>query len=209
MIKLHFNQCGVIHYNALIETLIAITFLFLRSSKKWVYNSEQTWHATTTFSCVFALQMTILNCCLRYMNLGRWGEQHTNTFTLTSPPPPSECSITLETEAWFICSQIKATEVERVEKIIPSKQEKNFKLSINNMKRVLVMKAVSRLIGTHRSLVCCKPSYYITLTWAQQCVQAHSVYILDCELVAQCGSGFIHQDYSTVNEEWNQNLWSA
>lgn len=79
---------------------------------------------------------------------GRWGKQHTNTHTHTHKPP-SECSITLETEAWFICSQIKSTEVERVEKIIPSKQEKNLKLSINNTKRVLFMKAVSRFVGIH------------------------------------------------------------
>lgn len=80
--------------------------------------------------------------------LGRWGKQHTNTYTLTTPPP--ECFITLETEAWFICSQIKATEVDRVEKIIPGKQEKkSLKPPINNMKRVLFMKAASRLIGIH------------------------------------------------------------
>lgn len=56
---------------------------------------------------------------------------NTPTYTHTHKPP-SQCSINLETEAWFICSQIKATEVERVEKIIPGKKKKNLKVSINN-----------------------------------------------------------------------------
>lgn len=58
-------------------------------------------------------------------------EQTTHQHT-QSHKNPSECTINLETEAWFICSQIKATEVERVEKIIPGNQEKNLKLSIND-----------------------------------------------------------------------------
>lgn len=86
---------------------------------------------------------------MSYMNLGgRVNNKPTNTYSLTLPP--SEGFLTLETEAWFICSQIKYTEVERVEKIIPSNQEeKKHKLSINNMKRVLFMKTASRRIGTH------------------------------------------------------------
>lgn len=58
------------------------------------------------------------NCCLRYMKLGRWGKQHSNTFKNTHTAFPTE------TEAWFICRQIKSTEEERVEKIIPGKQQR-------------------------------------------------------------------------------------
>jgi len=80
------------------------------------------------------------------MNLGEVGRP-----TQQGIYPPPECSITLETEAWFICSQIIDTEGERVEKIIPSKQEKKKKLNspINNRKRAICMKAASRLIGIH------------------------------------------------------------
>ena len=59
------------------------------------------------------------------------GGVHSTLSTLTKAPTPLWCTITVETEAWFICSQIKATEVERVEKIIPG-GKKTCKLSINN-----------------------------------------------------------------------------
>lgn len=72
-----------------------------------------------------------MNCCLDYMTL-RGGADSTPARSQT---PSGCCFTTRETEAWFICSQIKAAEVERVEKIIPGDQEgekKTLKLSINN-----------------------------------------------------------------------------
>lgn len=68
------------------------------------------------------LQTLIMNYCLNYMTLR--GEANN---TPARSQTPSGCFITRETEAWFICSQIKATEVERVEKIIPGDQEKKKK----------------------------------------------------------------------------------
>lgn len=97
-----------------------------------------------------------------------------------------------------------------MEKIIPSKQEKNLKLSINNMKRVLFIKAASGAhCYTHTGLVCCKLLHYNFHPATSPALCADKQHILWTELVAQCGSGFIHQDYSTVNEEWNQNFRSA
>lgn len=119
-------------------------------------------------------------------------------------PPPSECSITLETEAWFICSQIKATEVERVEKIIPSKQEKKNKKN-NNLSSpwrecYLWKPSQASLVYTQKSSML-KLNYYNFYTDTSPALCADTAHILDCELVAQHGSGLVHQDYSTVNEE--------
>lgn len=134
--------------------------------------SIYTFISVVSSTVILANDSEKLNCCWSYMIMGRWANSTpTNLHS-------QECSITLETEAYFICSQIKATEVKPVEKMIPSKQGEKKTLSspINNMKTVLFIKTASGLIGTHRSLVCCKLSYYITLTWAKQRVQAHSVY---------------------------------
>lgn len=58
-------------------------------------------------------------CCLSCVNLGG-GVNDTQITHKTS----SECSINLQTEACFIFCQIKAAEVERVEKIMPGNQGK-------------------------------------------------------------------------------------
>lgn len=51
-------------------------------------------------------QMSTINCCLSYMNL-EGGANNTPAHSQN----PSRCSITIETKAWFIYSQIKATAV--------------------------------------------------------------------------------------------------
>lgn len=80
---------------------------------------------------------------------GRWGKQHTYTYTHLQPPQralqpwkqrPSSFAARLKRLRWSGWKRLF---------LVSKKKKKTLKLSINNMKRVLFMKAASRLNGIH------------------------------------------------------------
>ena len=118
--------------------------------------------------------------------VGRTIHQH-----ILTQIPPQDWSITLATEAWFICRQIKAAEVERVERLF-LKARKKTSLSLTwrlcySWKQgtyyvYMVHIYTHTQAHTYISVVCCKLSYYITPNCVSH-VCRHTAYILDCEWI--------------------------